>query len=92
MNRADRLLLLAFAFANAILYSSLLPLWEGFDEAWHYGYAQTLGVTRQFPVLGQTRISQEVWDSLRSCPVSHVVARAWPELQTFDRYFANALR
>ena len=88
MNRAERLLLLAFAFANAILYSSLLPLWEGFDEAWHYGYAQTLGVTRQFPVLGQTRISQEVWDSLRSCPVSHVVARAWPELQTFDRYFA----
>jgi hypothetical protein len=88
VNRADRLLLLAFAFANAILYSSLMPLWEGFDEAWHYGYAQSLGVTRQFPVLGQTRISQEVWDSLRTCPVSHVVARAWPELQTFDRYFA----
>jgi hypothetical protein len=88
VNRADRLLLLAFAFANAILYSSLLPLWEGFDEAWHYGYAQTLGVTRQFPVLGQTRISREVWDSLQSVPVSHVVARAWPELQTFDRYFA----
>jgi Predicted membrane protein (DUF2142) len=88
VNRADRLLLLAFAFANAILYSSLMPLWEGFDEPWHYAYAHSLGVTRQLPVLRQTRVSQEVWDSVLSCPVSHVVARAWPELQTFDRYFA----
>ncbi len=88
MNRADRYLLLAFAFANAILYSSLLPLWEGFDEAWHYGYVQTLAGERRLPVLGQTRLSREVWSSLLAAPVSHVVAHAWPELQTFDRYFA----
>jgi hypothetical protein len=88
MKRADRFLLLAFAFANAILYSSLLPLWEGFDEPWHYGYVQSLAFTRRLPVLGKTRLSQEVWDSMLACPASHVVARAWPELQTFDRYFA----
>ncbi|MDR3698064.1 MAG: hypothetical protein P4L56_00430 [Candidatus Sulfopaludibacter sp.] len=88
MKRADRYLLLAFAFANAVVYSSLLPLWEGFDEPWHYGYVQSLEVTRRLPVLGATRLSQEVWDSMLACPASHVVAHAWPELQTFDRYFA----
>jgi len=88
MTRADRLLLLAFALANAILYSSLLPLWEGFDEPWHYGYVQSLSSTFRFPVLGKTRLSQEVWASMLACPASHVVAHAWPQLQTFDRYFA----
>jgi hypothetical protein len=88
MRRADRFLLLAFAFANAILYSSLLPLWEGFDEPWHYGYVQSLAATRHLPLLGETRLSQEVWDSMLACPASHVVASAWPELQTFDQYFA----
>ena len=88
MKRADHLLLLAFAFANATLYSSLLPLWEGFDEAWHYGYVQSFGYNRRLPVLGKTWLSQEVWDSMLACPASHIVARAWPELQTFDRYFA----
>ena len=88
MTRLDRCLVLAFALANAVLYSSLLPLWEGFDEPWHYAYVQYLSVARRLPVLGTTRVSQEVWDSMLTCPASHVVARVWPELQTFDRYFA----
>ncbi len=87
MKRADQYLLLAFAFANALVYSSLLPLWEGFDEPWHYGYVQSLE-TGRVPVLGETRLSREVWDSMLASPASHVVAHAWPELQTFDRYFA----
>ena len=87
MKRIDSGLLLAFAFANAILYCSLLPLWEGFDEPWHYGYVQSLASGR-LPVLGETRLSKEVWNSMLSSPASNVVAHAWPELQTFDRYFA----
>ncbi len=88
MTRADRLLLLGFALANAALYSSLLPLWEGFDEPFHYGYVQYLAAARRLPVLGQTDISREVWQSMLACPASHVVQRTRPELQTFDRYFA----
>lgn len=80
-------LLLAFAIAQAVLYSSLLPLWEGFDEAFHYGYVQYLSTTHRFPVLGETHISNEVWDSLLTSPVSHVVHDAFPELQTYDQYF-----
>jgi hypothetical protein len=85
--RTYRTLLLAFGIAQAVLYSSLLPLWEGFDEPWHYGYVQYLSTARQFPVLGKTRLSQEVWSSMLVSPVSHVVHSAWTELQPFDAYF-----
>jgi hypothetical protein len=88
MPRAERLLLPAFALANAVLYCSLVPLWEGFDEPFHYAYVQQLSVSGRLPVLGETRISEEVWRSMLLAPASHVVQRARPELQTFDRYFA----
>ena len=81
------LLLLAFGIAQAILYSSLMPLWEGFDEPWHYGYVQYLSTSHRFPVLGETHLSHEVWDSMLASPVSHVVHDPFPELQTFDQYF-----
>ncbi len=80
-------LLLVFAFSQAVLYSSLMPLWEGFDEPWHYGYVQTLASGHLLPVLGQSRLSEEVQESARLAPVSHVVQRNWPELQSFDQYF-----
>jgi hypothetical protein len=80
-------MLLAFALAQAVLYSSLLPLWEGFDEPWHYGYVQYLSSARSLPVLAETRLSEEVWDSMLLSPVSHVLHGPWPELQTFDVYF-----
>jgi hypothetical protein len=79
--------ILAFAVSNAILYSALLPLWEGFDEAFHYGYVQELSRGRGLPVLGKTRLPDEVWRSMHGTPVSHVVARSYSSLITFDRYF-----
>ena len=88
MRGISHALLLAFAITNAIVYSALLPLWEGFDEAFHYGYVDSLASTRKAPVLGETRLPNEVWDSLLRTPVSHVVQHAWPELQSFDQYFA----
>jgi len=64
-----------------------MPLWEGFDEAFHYGYVQYLSTNHRFPVLGETGLSHEVWDSLLASPVSHVVHDAFPQLQTYDEYF-----
>src|SRR5215470_9488491 len=87
MASPERALLLAFAIANALLYSSLLPLWEGFDEPWHYGYVRHLSVSHSLPILGTTRLSEEVWESMLACPSSHVVKRSIPELQSFDSYF-----
>ena len=36
------LALLGYGLLNATLYTGLLPLWEGFDEPFHYGYVQHL--------------------------------------------------
>ena len=82
------LAVLAFGVANAALYSSLLPLWEGFDEAFHYGYVQDVAVSRSLPVLGRASLSDEVWTSLRLVPVSFIVRRSHPSLTTFDEFFA----
>ena len=34
--------ILCFGIINACLYSALLPLWEGFDEPFHFAYVQQL--------------------------------------------------
>ena len=39
--------IMMFGILNACLYSALLPLWEGFDEAFHYGYVETLWQTHR---------------------------------------------
>lgn len=73
---------------TASAYSLLLPWWEGFDEPFHYGYAQSLAVERRWPELGRTPVSAELWRSLALAPGSHVVRRNLPFLTTFDQYFA----
>jgi hypothetical protein len=88
-----RVLLLAIAFyglANAVLYSSLLPLWEGYDEAFHYGYVQELSTRASVPELGRSVLSNEVDRSLRMAPLSHIVRRGIPEGTTFGEYFSLA--
>jgi hypothetical protein len=35
-------LLFAFAGSAALLWVALIPLWDGFDEAHHYSYIQSL--------------------------------------------------
>ena len=87
----NRLLLAAVAAygaGNAALYCSLLPLWEGFDEAFHYGYVQELAVERRLPVLGKSALPDEIWTSMKLAPASHVLERVWPELTTFGEFFA----
>src|SRR6266498_3837982 len=82
-------LILAFALTNGVLYALLMPLWEGFDEPYHYGYVQELSVHNRLPALGTTSLSLEVWDSLLLVPVSHVVQRNIPVLMTFGEYFRS---
>ena len=62
-------IVLLFALVSANLYSCLLPLWEGFDEPFHYGYIQSLSVDHRVPVLNRTRISLELRQSLILTPV-----------------------
>lgn len=83
-------LLLLYGLLNAALYSSLLPLWEGFDEEFHYGYVQYLAAHHRFPVLGPTALSLEINRSIGLLPMSYIMIRNvhLKNVRTFDQYFA----
>jgi hypothetical protein len=83
-----RWLLLAYAFTNAVLYSILLPLWEGFDEPFHFGYVQSLANGAGFPDPRTSRLSQEVGSSLLVTPVSLAVQQNLPTLVSYPEFFS----
>jgi len=70
--------ILLCGIVNACLYSALLPLWEGFDEAFHYAYVETLWQTGRLPVLGRTLVPNDVFRSFTFAPVSYIVQRWIP--------------
>jgi hypothetical protein len=72
---------------NASLYCALLPLWEGFDEAFHYAYVEYLWQYNRFPVLGRTLVPNDVFLSFRFAPVSYIVHRWIPEAISYDAWF-----
>ena len=82
-----RLAILIFGALNAILYAGLTPLWEGFDEPFHYGYVQHMWNSRTLLVQKHTCLSEEVWQSFRFAPASFIVQRNLPMVTTFDDYF-----
>ncbi len=79
--------ILLFGILNAILYCSLLPLWEGFDEAFHYGYVQHLSTRQSLLVLDQTSVSEEVWQALQAQPVSQYIQESAQAPFSFKQYF-----
>jgi hypothetical protein len=80
--------ILVFGIVNACLYSGLLPLWEGFDEPFHYAYVESLWQTHRLPILGRTRIPNDVAESWQFAPVSYILHRWIPEATTFDAWFS----
>jgi hypothetical protein len=84
------LLLIAYGVINAIAYSCLLPLWEGFDETYHYGYVQYLSTNLRLPVLGPGVLSQEIWHSFEFQPVSHYLQPFTRAPLSFSDYFAKS--
>jgi hypothetical protein len=83
-----RKVILMFAIVNACLFSGLLPLWEGFDEAFHYAYVETVWQTHRLPVLGRTFIPNDVSRSFQFAPVSYIVQRWTPQATSYDAWFA----
>jgi hypothetical protein len=81
-----RIALIAFGLLNAILYTGLMPLWEGFDEPFHYGYIQHLWTTHSLPVQRQTTLSEEIWQSIALAPASPVVKYNLPMVTTYDDF------
>jgi hypothetical protein len=83
-----RLALICYGILNSILYVSLLPLWEGFDEPFHYAYVQSLSHGCGWPVLRQTSISEEIWRSIAIAPGSYAVKKNLPVVTTYGEWFA----
>lgn len=83
-----RWLLLTYALLNAVLYSLLMPLWEGFDEPFHFGYIQTIANGEGFPDPSLTRLSDEIDASIRIAPISPSVERNIHEGVLYSDYFA----
>lgn len=83
-----RIALLVYGALNATLYVGLLPLWDGFDEPFHYGYVQYLRAHGSLPVLGRTVLSGEIVQSLDLVPASYAVQLNLRRGVTFDTYFA----
>lgn len=81
-------LILLFGLINGLLYASLLPLWDGFDEPFHYGYVVSLSVDHQLPKIGRTTLSQEIQQSLRSTPLSPALSAAVRGASSFDEWLA----
>jgi hypothetical protein len=77
-----------FAIVNACLFSGLLPLWEGFDEAFHYAYVETLWQTDRLPVLGRALVPSDVSISFQFVPVSHIVQRWTPQAISYSVWFS----
>jgi hypothetical protein len=73
---------------NAVLYSALLPLWEGFDEPFHFGYVQYLANGWGFPDAGTAHLSDEVTASLLLAPASAAVQHNLPAVRTYSEYFS----
>src|SRR5277367_3730876 len=83
-----RILLIAYALVNAVIYSGLLPLWEGFDEPFHFGYVQRLANGQGLPDARTARLSGEVYTSLLLAPASQAVKQNLPQVTSYAEYFS----
>ena len=72
---ASNLTLALLFLAHSLLFLTITPLWEGFDEPFHFGYVQSMGETLRLPVIGRTTLPPAVSESLRYAPVSYIVNR-----------------
>jgi len=82
-----RFALLGFGVLNVVLYAGLMPLWEGFDEPFHYGYVQHLWNRRTLPVTRQTTLYADVVWSFLFAPASRVVRPNLQMVTTYEDYF-----
>jgi hypothetical protein len=84
-----RLLICIWAcfLVRGIFYSSVLPLWEGYDEFSHFAYVQQLVYPGNIPIVNQTAASREIEESLRLLPHPWTSERLAPPVVTHDVYW-----
>lgn len=68
----------------AALYACTLPLWEGWDEAFHYGRVENIAVQHELGVLNKSTISAEIDRSLRLVPLTRLLVPLVPGSVSFE--------
>jgi len=66
---------LCFLF-RCLFYCSVVPLWEGFDEPFHFSYIQSISLDQSLPDQESSQISRETAESLRLAPLPWML-RDW---------------
>ena len=79
-------LLLLLGLATVFLSACAVPLWEGWDEPFHYAYVEEISVHHQFPVLGKSTLSKEIEDTLKLTPLPIYLANSVPESVSFSEW------
>ncbi len=60
---------------KALLYISVTPMWEGFDELFHFAYVESLASTHSLPAWGETFIHSEIAESTAYLPLAGLMPR-----------------
>src|SRR5204863_9583336 len=74
--------------SSRLFYAAILPIWEGYDEPFHFAYIQYLVSTRTTPTLA-THVSRQVDASLHVLPLPWTIkSQAIPKpLYTHDDFW-----
>jgi hypothetical protein len=73
---------------HGVVFAAVTPLWEGFDEPFHYSYVQILGEKGTLPVYGKSLVSKEVTESFRYAPMAPtVVSNLGNRYTTYAEYW-----
>jgi hypothetical protein len=87
--RITFLILIWCAFvARGIFYSAVFPVWEGYDEPFHFAFIQSLVTQMKLPT-ATTQVSREVQASLHALPLPGTILRHGypPPLITHDEFW-----
>ena len=79
MSRFGLFFLYAVALTLTLSYAIALPLWEGFDEPFHYANVVQYSVDRSLTSLPRSRVSEEIRRSFADAPASHLVFSTFPK-------------
>jgi 4-amino-4-deoxy-L-arabinose transferase-like glycosyltransferase len=72
------LLAVMLFISRGFLNLLVVPMWEGFDEPFHYAYLQYIAEHGELPPLNAPSVSQEILESLQLHPTTHWLSALTP--------------
>ena len=64
--------------SRGFLHVLVVPMWEGFDEPFHYAYVQYIAENSRLPPLNAPAVSQEILESLQLFPTTYHLSYLTP--------------